>query len=504
MTMLILIPFCSCNLNTNRLDEDEQEIITEFPNIVSNTGEVYPVSKLRCTAKSNENFLTDYSAFRDDNYIYFVYNCGTLYNVELTDSERVIHSKYVDKEEKFIVSQTDAQMIENTAIKIATEVAEKGYSETSHIDSELKASGKIEFWKIEAGVEFAIKNGLSKTGSWNFSNTTSIESSFTSASEKINSTTQEITVRFNENYPEGNYLYMLMGDLNVYNVVLVDTVNEEFVVSTFTTVKQSHMQLVYLGPDFNADVEYENLPIEVFNFRISNVMEQIERDISGEDNSREIVDISDIIEESKPKEWKPFDFTNLPQNCADNNGYDYNTNDDYALSWVENCNLGYMTINGSINNNGVFEIVDYDKFNLVFSLTKDPYNLGKVNVANFGDREIYITNDNWSGRIYNVEVSEGKSVGYGLCVVTCYYDDNTQSNILEYRDFFKNKASNSKINVTPEIDRNKNLIEINVTIVYKMEVIVTTLHGSGVITGLIKFPVKKTPNWRYDYSIKFN
>ncbi|MBQ8356623.1 MAG: hypothetical protein IJX39_02320 [Clostridia bacterium] len=168
-------------------------------------------------------------SFRDEQYYYYMLPLGTLSDVPLEDD--VASCRYDGNSYTYTLTTEIAtsESVENTIEEA-----------TSHCVTKT-GSGKFEVSGELWGAETKVELGYSKSKA--DSNTYS--QSVKNAVEKSESASRTVEISFNEKNAHGYYRWILMGQVEVYAVVLYDIAQNEYHYDTYSVIRSSAYWLDY-------------------------------------------------------------------------------------------------------------------------------------------------------------------------------------------------------------------------------------------------------------------
>lgn len=205
----------------------------------------------------NPEFDEMYS-FKDDEYYYYIFYLGSLHNVPLQDISEVEIYDYFGDDYSLTLKSTES---DTSSISEMVSVAER-----TCVSSQVQVSGKIGTNKdskiqLEAGVARTVSS----------SRTLSETQSYTQAASFTTSKTRELQVHFNQNYAQGHYRFILLGELDVFGVIIKNIQTGECFSDIYNVIVTQTCRLDYSSsPRFN-DTKIEKLIFDLSQSEIDNL-----------------------------------------------------------------------------------------------------------------------------------------------------------------------------------------------------------------------------------------
>lgn len=201
----------------------------------------------------NENPYENYISFYDDNYDFYMFDLGTIFDVPLQDD--VDNFKYEGNafEYDFTSSQTTTTTVETSVKKAITHTA------TDWTKKWVSGGGGVSIeWgiaKFKAHIEGGYENNTTIT------DTTTSTESYKRAASYSETNTKTIKISFNENFRHGYYRYILMGEVKVYATVIIDRDSNEIYIDNYSVVKSQYYNLDYCATSSSFDDnKYQQFP----------------------------------------------------------------------------------------------------------------------------------------------------------------------------------------------------------------------------------------------------
>lgn len=475
LVLSLCFGFTACNINITPPDnesnepslEGEEPEVIEIGTVKDSSGLNHSIKGPTCTARANTNMRTEYSAFKDDTYNYYVFYLGRIYNAALDNGNRQYYDGAIDTNIKFSVTNSEESEIRKTTNKVATDSTTRNYSLSEHADYSYEKGG------LFSEATHSVEVGISATQAWGFNNTTTISDTFESCSKNSTTTNNEITFEFTKDCPVGNYFYILLGDIDIYSAVIVDRNTKKFDVVQLSSIVRYGRQLLYLGEE----LEYEGALKEDFEFNISDV----ENAITTEPTTSLPGNTSDAL--------KTYSTIMNKYSCGDLTDYN-KAKPEPNSSWKSRHNgweLGHLELYGCSEIGNNYNVEKMESFAIRYKVNQDPSNLPRV-----GSSKTTLENDE-ATRVYGTNINS--RVGYGAYWVRVTYEDDTQDQFNK-TNIFKNASVGTVVTLidSNDINTQKQIKSIDVVIVYE-------LYAGG--PGFMGIWWKETPNWRCEYTYSF-
>ncbi len=475
MCLILLVFLASCNgSNVDSTNESTEKTETFIGTIVDTAGIEREIKGVECSAKSNNDITKQYTSFKDNEYSYYVFYTGRLYNVALENGSRDYYHGFEEKELKFVVSEATTNMVKRTASQVVVNSSHQDFSVSESFKyskgSNASVGVAINYISASVGMSKSIELGLSATQSWGFSQSETISKSYEDCVTKSKEEETSLKINFNSKYPVGYYLYTLIGDLDVYNIVVVDRDTEEFEVYTFSSVVTSNRQLLYLGDE----LEYSSEPSDPLEFDLSKV-----EDCLLKEPTTDISELNDSV----------ITVTMNRYNCNDGNNYNKNEREESA-TWRSRHNgyeIGQLNLYGCVKNGNQYNIVDENNFAIRYQVLKDTEDLPRVNTSS-----TKLANDKATS-VKGTNINE--RVGYGAYWVRVTYTDGSQDTFNK-TNVLKNATKGTIVTLLTknDIDTKKSIESIDVVLVYEID--------AGA-PGFLGIWWHEYTNWRCEYKYSF-
>jgi len=453
----------------------EKVISGKITTVINNdNGESRDVFGVSIKAVPNVGYETGYSSYRDENTWYYFFNLGRLYNVPL-DAGEYNPFQGVETVLSFESSTTTSTSIQNFAEKIT--------QNSSTVNNALSVEGTYNKG-IDKGIEWkglksSEKSNLSVTGKVSLSKSESYsdstKESTTKASQNANTSKQSVSYKFTADSPKGDYYYMLLGIVDVYEAVLYDVKTGEYFYDVLPIVYSSNRALVYVEDIYTLSQSASDTKLDF--------------------------DLSVIESLTKPTKTiyqaKRYDIEMTPVNCNDNNGY--NTADQCSNSVVRDeidKHVVDVFLEGCYQGDSKFIVVDKDKFRLGFKVIQDVEDIALTQISGSGAYKAWISSDGYNGRVK--DTSFNGEVKRGVYYYKVYYKDGSSDSGCSGNHFLNNMGVNDDftlINSSYTFRDIDAIDRIEITCVYEIHVI---FHGFMGFTG------NTFSNWRCDKTLYFN
>jgi hypothetical protein len=246
----------------------------------------YHYNRARSVAAAVDESTTSYqlkASFRDDNNYYYMFYLGRLENVPLQDNVTAVRYDGNDLSYTFTSSKTTAQTVEkclSTANTNSTSWSHEdnysnsntnmteatfSFSSTQEVDTKVQV-GLKGFGSAGTEINIGVTEGYSSGGEmsntinngyadvWGGSNAETITDSLATTESYSETVTDSLTVSFNQNYEQGYYRFILLGDVDVFATIVYDVNADEYYYSNIDKVYTKYYALDYSATaDFPAD-----------------------------------------------------------------------------------------------------------------------------------------------------------------------------------------------------------------------------------------------------------
>ncbi|MBQ2876435.1 MAG: hypothetical protein IJE25_05460 [Clostridia bacterium] len=241
-TLLSALSLYSC-FETEQNEEPKTEESTQPLNYVTNSaGEELPVMSFEQKAVKNADFLDTEVSWYDDAYNYYVYNVGKIKNVPLTSTYAVFYYNGGDYSlEREVTKATEKSISTSTEIAKTASVTTT-LSGSSNVTIGVEAAlGKIVSANVQKGYSFSVTNSTTNTTVWT--------DSYEECVSYSESQSDKLTLNFNSSCEKGYYMYLYLGDITVYYVVIQSKSDGKCYVETYDKIDNYKYVLNYSGSD---------------------------------------------------------------------------------------------------------------------------------------------------------------------------------------------------------------------------------------------------------------
>ena len=251
---------CACNTHTDTNGDNFPSIDSD--NIIATqSGEV--LNKRYTTEKHSTSTESDFiGAYSDDNYCYYYYKLGRVYDVPLQSKLEVPYWHYTGNNytKAFKTTKTTTESVEdacttavtNTTTFSSTDNIKTGLSVKVTTSAEAKLTDGIATATLKETAEFAssVEAGYSSTTGKN--NTSSRTDSYKQVATNSETTEETTGFEFTSDSKVGYYRYIMTGTVDVYTVVIYSTVNDTYYLKTLTEVTSYGFSFDYSkSPEFD-------------------------------------------------------------------------------------------------------------------------------------------------------------------------------------------------------------------------------------------------------------
>lgn len=425
-------------------------------------GNKVTIALVSVVSTQNPNY-TDYTSYKTGNKWYYVFDLGTLYNVQLEDGY-AIPFQGVATTLTFQTSTTTSETIQR-------------YSERAASYSTTKSSSVSASSTITAGIpnkaSVSVSVGYSQSSTSTY--TKSEKESSTYASQQANTESKTLSYVFNKDNTIGMYSYVLLGNVEVYEIVMYDAATGQYYIDEVSIVKSSNRALVYLG-EFGT--VYQNYADKKLHFDTAIIDTLQEPTTEHYDSQREIIQLT-------------------PQNCEDNNGYDSSKPSGDNLRKTEiNPHVVDLYIDGCHKlDSGKYVIADSSALDIGFIFVQGA-NSGDIASNRDAIFSAEVASDTWNSSVKDTNISG--TINKGAYFLKVYYKDGSSDEGITKCNFMNGHIATDEISIATITDFNqtRSVSKVLVTCVY--EINAYWKDGLGWVTY-------HTPtNWRCDYTILFN
>lgn len=414
----------------------------------------------------------NYTSFTNGEYNYYVFHIGRIRNVALEDA---IPDQFIGGEKtlEFTTSTVSYNSLKNAAERTVT----------SSSSFSLEFSQELKFVDV-------IEIGLSSTQKFEFSDTNTLSSSYEKIVSNEVAQTKKESHTLNENSPLGNYLYVLIGNIDVYNTVIVNKTTSEIQTYTFTTVSAADRRLVYLGDD----ITYPTQSDVTLNFNIDDVKDIIQQEPT-------------TVISNTALESSTITIDLIPQNCVDNNNYDTSSpeTNEIAKNEIDPDIIDMLVFGCITNTDGEYVIVDKDDFDIGLKFLQSYDNIELTGYP--GSEQSFkanISDDSWKGAL-GTNIND--EIDRGTYWVKVHYKNGKTDSGYSCKNFMEGKYKDDTISILAEHDfingDVEDIAKIDIIIIYEIEVHWYGTAGYHDCWSAFAYAWHTYTNWRYDYTIIF-
>lgn len=219
--------------------------------VVREDGKSVEILNLMQTAEKNENFLDSEVSWYDDTYNYYVFYIGKIKNVPLTHTYSVFpYDGATLNYQREIVKATESS-VETTTSQAVTSTVTTSTTDTLDLKVGLSASYMgIVGASIEQGYSVSTTNGTTTENVWN--------QTYRECITQSESETNTISITFDDSCKIGNYMYLYLGNLKVYYVVIQSRKDPtQYCVETFNSIESHKYALIYTGENDEYPIDYQ-------------------------------------------------------------------------------------------------------------------------------------------------------------------------------------------------------------------------------------------------------
>lgn len=463
---------------------DVVDTVTDSNNNPVDIPKCYPEAYLNDITNSN-----NYTSFTNGKYNYYVFYMGKICDVALEDGDKKMYQG-VDTVLKFSTTTVTYNSLKNSVEKTVSNSSSTNYEFTQDVKYTRTSSKNFGVsagilgitGNIGASSSSTLELGLSACEKFGFSNTETISSSYEKVVSQEETRAYEETYTFNSSSPLGNYLYVLIGNIDVYNVVVVDKETDEFEIYTFSVVTSASRCLIYLGND----KKYPSQSDITIEFNINDVLHIIEIEptitIPSFDLDAELATIT-------------VDLT--PKNCEDNGKYDIKTpiSNEVAKKEIDPDMLDLQIFGCIINNDGKYVISDRETFGLGFKFLQSYNDIKLTHCEGSAAFKAEINSDTAASAL---DTNISKTIEKGAYWVKVHYKSGKTEDAYFETNFMNGKHKDDTVSILENLDFTQGSIDeiekIEIAVVYEIAV---------SYTGFLGFTGYTVTNWRYDYTIEF-
>ncbi len=445
-----------------------------------------PIQSIKCYSKPNPNVLTDYTSFYDDDYYYYLFNLGKIYNVQLGEAaidyfDGLTERNFTKKSERTTESSVKSKVSEVTT---SSSHSDYSFSESFKYSRSRSLSGSLSevfdgTLNVSAGVNASssVEMGLTANQAWGYSDSNSVSKSYENASIEAEKQGEETSYSFTKENPAGKYIKALFGTVDVFSCIVVDPKTNGYAIFNFSTIRDQGEWLFYLGEGVD---EYDNSPDEELEFP----------------DYREVEGIINTPPNRRIKNYGTNYVTSKLLPCRLDNGYNYddpgpNAND---IGWrYDDDEYGFGSFvlkDVSKGDDGVFFIEEGASLSFMLDHSSDNFPIRAAMTSRI------ISDDTANSlNLYRMPCDVGnRTVNKGLLVAYVEYYDGSPSDRIIRNNFFANKGAHEEIGIIEEI---KKPCKVTISICFEFEMRAPGIAG---ISG--RFWMNYRINQTFDFSLE--
>lgn len=417
-----------------------------------------PKQSIKCYSKPNPNVLTDYTSFYDDDYYYYLFNIGKVYNVQFGEATIDYFDGFTERSFKETTEKTTESSVKNRISEVTSTSSHSDYSfsESLKYTRSLSLSGSLSAAlegtlnaSVGVNASSSVEKGITANQAWGYSNSSSVSKSYENASVEAEKQGKEKSYSFTKGNPAGKYIKALFGTVDVFSCIVVDPKTNEYAVFNFSTIKDKGEWFFYLGEGVD---EYDNTPdgeLELPDYR-------------------EVESIVNIPPNRRIKNYGTNYVTSKLLPCRLDNGYNYddpgpNAND---IGWrYDDDEYGFGSFvlkNVSKGDDGVFFIEEGASLSFMLDYSSDNFPIRAAMTSRI------ISDDTANSlNLYRMPCDVGnRTVNKGLLVAYVEYYDGSPSDRIIRNNFFANKRAHEEIGIIEEI---KKPCKVTISICFEFE-----------------------------------
>lgn len=417
------------------------------------------IQSIKCYSKPNPNVLTDYTSFYDDDYYYYLFNLGKIYNVQLGEAaidyfDGLTERNFTKKSERTTESSVKSKVSEVTT---SSSHSDYSFSESFKYSRSRSLSGSLSAvfdgtLNVSAGVNASssVEMGLTANQAWGYSDSNSVSKSYENASLEAEKQGEETSYSFTKENPAGKYIKALFGTVDVFSCIVVDPKTNEYAVFNFSTIRDQGEWFFYLGEGVD---EYDSSPEEGLELPNHRKLEGI----VNEPPSKRI-----------GRSYGTNYVTSKLLSCRLDNGYNYddpdpNANDIYWRYDDDEYGFGSFVLDNTLKDKGgSFFIKEGSSLAFMLDYPSDNFPIR----ATMTSRSISDDTAN-SQNLYKMPCDVGnRTVNKGLLVAYVEYYDGSPSERIVINNFFAGKKAHEKIEIIEEI---KKPCKVTISICFEFE-----------------------------------
>ncbi len=257
----------------------------------------------KCTAELNNNLENDYTCSRDDNYYYYVFKLGKIYDVIISPEYEDYGGAINDVTQEKIITKVDVTEIGSEITEFIQNETHYDYSlsdETEYTHSSSMEKSMTDSINFSLGIKasdnnisgdanasgsstnnskYNVTNSITHTikssKNWGYSNLESLNKNYSQAVKNTTESTYKISFTFRKDDAKGRYI--VSGELciiDVFSIIMIDPFTKEYGISNIALISNSSSinSPIFIGEGVK---EYKNEPdikLDIKNFNIDNLL----------------------------------------------------------------------------------------------------------------------------------------------------------------------------------------------------------------------------------------
>lgn len=405
-----------------------------------------PIQSIKCYSKPNPNVLTDYTSFYDDDYYYYLFNLGKIYNVQLGEAaidyfDGLTERNFTKKSERTTESSVKSKVSEVTT---SSSHSDYSFSESFKYSRSRSLSGSLSevfdgTLNVSAGVNASssVEMGLTANQAWGYSDSNSVSKSYENASVEAETRGEETSYSFTKENPAGKYIKALFGTVDVFSCIVVDPKTNGYAIFNFSTIRDQGEWFFYLGEGVD---EYDNFPEEGLELPNHRKLEGI----VNEPPSKRI-----------GRSYGTNYVTSRLLSCKLDNGYDYtkpdpNANNVHFAYKDDEYGFGsFVLTDTSKDGDGMFFIGDESSLSFMLDYPSDNFPIRDTMTSRC------ISDDTANSQnLYNMPCDVGNlTIRKGLLAAYVEYYDGSPAERIVISNFFSGKRAREEIRIIEKIQK---------------------------------------------------
>lgn len=190
----------------------------------------------------------EYSFYDEENY-YYVFYLGDVTHIPLQDNATVFEYRGNDYSREFTTAETNTQTVSNMVTTAQEKCVEQSFGVKGEAD--FKGLKKI----VDLGISLEYKNSASQT--------LTQEETYEKAQEYSKERAETVTFAFNSSCKHGYYRYILLGDAEVFGVLVKNKESGEYYTDIYNMLVSQYFSLDYSTVSTFYDNNYGKLKFEM-------------------------------------------------------------------------------------------------------------------------------------------------------------------------------------------------------------------------------------------------